>query len=297
MDENSNPIPVAISNFVDTLEDQLQSTPLDKLPLLFSAWNILLSNVSMQVHWEAYDQYLIQQKEELGILDLLLAEILQCSKDEGLSTGLSLKQLEKDRPKRLKSEMKEYDGSSVADTIVYLFKDIGVWLRQSIATVVSLPRGRVIGGILSVTHDCVNEVLVEMNSDIRKRCKFPFQLFGIIIICRFISQLQEENCVPLEKTLKEDIRVIYEIIDAIEGAKISVSECYNTYSSRIHTEKRIKKPKSNANKNTDPDADIKCRFVLALHTIERHGILRIGGTGRNSGTIHCQMFKWLRDDG
>ena len=123
----------------------------------------------MQVSWEVYDKNLAAQREELGVFELLLAEIMQSCKDEGLHTDLSLKQLERDRIKRLKEETKIGSESSVTETLVYLHQDLIVWLRQSIVTVVGLPRDRLVDGILQLTQACVDDVIAETHSDLRKR--------------------------------------------------------------------------------------------------------------------------------
>ena len=171
-DSSSKALPNVIASFIIALERELQLVPLDKLPRLLNSLRTLLSNLSMQVSWAAYNQSLDAQKEELGVLDLLLAEIMQCCNDEGLSTNLSLKQLEKDRTRRLKEETKADSESSVAGTLVYLHKDLIVWLRQSLSSVLSLPRGRLVSGILHVTQACVDEVMTETHSDLRKRLEF-----------------------------------------------------------------------------------------------------------------------------
>lgn len=288
-----------IASFITAVERELQLLPLNKLPLLLNSWGNLLSNLSMQVSWAAYDLSLASQKEELGVLDLLLAEILQCCAEEGLSSELSLKQLERERSKRLKEETKGNAESSVADTIVYLHSDLIVWLRQSITSIVNLPRGRPVNGILHVTQACVEEVIAETYSDLRKRFELPYNRTDTVIlsiVVRFMSELDHGRTSD-SRNLQNDIRVIYEIIEAAEGAKISFADCFHAYTDQVQChEKKAKKPRSTSSGSSDPEVDAKCRFLMALHCIERHGVVRIGGTGRNASTIHCQMFNWLRED-
>ena len=96
--------------------------------------------------------------------------------------------------------------------------------------------------------------------------------------------------------LRNDIRVIYELIQAAEGAKLSFADCFHAYADQVCLEKKAKKSRSGYSKSCDPEADAKFRFLMSLHCIERHGVIRIGGSGRNAGMIHCQMFNWLGDD-
>ena len=109
-----------------------------------------------------------------------------------------------------------------------------------------------------------------------------------------MSELLHQN--HCSQSLHDDIQVVYEIIEAAEGAKIPITECLNAYSDQLGLEKRPKKPRSAFSKSLDPDTEVKCRFLLALHCIERHGLIRIGGSKRNAVVIHCQMFNWLRED-
>lgn len=129
---------------------------------------------------------------------------------------------------------------------------------------------------------------------------------------RFMRELRHPGKIALaERTFfQRDMLHVYNIVDENGGGKMLTDLCFQQFCAEQGSvgsferegqkKAKIKKKEVQVDKREDKSTlssaenlELKCRFVDALLTLERHGILKLKGAIESHSLIHIAMYSWI----
>jgi hypothetical protein len=177
-DAEKETLPKTILDFVTSLDKGLVNCPLNNVLAVVKEWNQILLPLQVHVQVELYRKQLVRAYNAMDAMEFVLADFMNTLQEHGFDTSLSWKMIDKQKRSSAASneELKQQDFDDEDDEdddyveyLLQFFKDLTQLLTTSLREALSLPRPHLVAGIFYMTEECVEDVLKESHSNVRKR--------------------------------------------------------------------------------------------------------------------------------
>jgi hypothetical protein len=176
-DGKQKTLPTIISDFIESLELEIKAVPVKVVSQMVQMWTVLLAGLKLDdLGLEGYKVKLQLIGEQLDTIMALLTYLIEELMGAGLDADLSWKRIGRklrgtvtttgadcDDPTKLEME------NSTRDNLEGVYGDLCAWLRAGLRQVLLLPRANLVPGILTMSQVCVDSVMQESQSNLRKR--------------------------------------------------------------------------------------------------------------------------------